>query len=183
MTTEVFQASVLVMDEVESLQGHFARTVIEAFDEEFVRLHKCSCELIETIPVDLLYGDAHADSDSASIGMLILRSSGVVEQFCGGITSNLWDDPFEWTLPESLSTTARVIEYLREVEETRKHAFACFAGDEDLLKMIATPSGEMRPLVSLILDTLVRAVRFQDRAVSLLPKRSQELVADRQTYS
>ncbi|HYN25912.1 MAG TPA: hypothetical protein VES69_12800, partial [Pyrinomonadaceae bacterium] len=102
---------------------------------------------------------------------------------CGGITSNLWDDPFEWTLPETLSTSARVIEYLSEVEETRKHAFACFAGDGDLLKKIATPSGEMRPLISLLLDTLVRALGFQGRAVALLATVSQDFLSDRQQNS
>jgi hypothetical protein len=31
----------------------------------------------------------------------ILRSARIVEQVSGGITANLWDDPFEWTLPET----------------------------------------------------------------------------------
>jgi hypothetical protein len=156
------------MEEVLSVQTHPERTVIESFDTEFHRLHARSCKLIETIPVEMLYRDSHANSGSGSVGVFVLKTAGVVEQTCGGITSNLWDDPFEWTLPETLSTSARVIEYLCEVEETRKHAFACFAGDEDLLKKIATPSGEMRPLISLLLDTLVRALGFQGRAVSLL---------------
>ena len=174
--TESLPARVLLMDEVAGLPGHPERTVIETFDTEFERLHARSCRLIETIPVELLYGEPHSSSDSASVGVLVLRSAGVVEQTCGGITSNLWDDPFEWTLPEALTTSARVIEYLREVEETRKHAFACVAGDGDLLKMIATPSGKMRPLVSLILDTLVQALRFQGCAVAELAKVSQGLL-------
>jgi hypothetical protein len=53
------------------------------------------------------------------------------------------------------------------VEGTRKHAFACFAGDGDLLKKIATPSGEMCPLSSLLLDTLERAFALQGRAAAL----------------
>lgn len=174
--TESLPATVLVLNEVAGLQARPERTVIETFDSEFERLHARSCRLIETTPVELLYRDARASGDSASVGVLVLRSAGVVEQTCGGITSNLWDDPFEWTLPEALSTSARVIEYLREVEETRKHAFACVAGDSDLLKMIATPSGEMRPLVSLILDTLVRALRFQGRAVAELATVSHGLL-------
>ncbi len=76
-------------------------------------------------------------------------------------------------MPETLSTSARVVEYLGEVEKTRKHAFACFSGDGDLLKKIATPSGKMRPLVGLLLDTLLRALEFQSRAVALLPKVAQ----------
>ena len=164
---ENLPATVLVMDEVVSLQTHSERTVIESFDTEFQRLHERSYKLIETVPDEMLYGDSHANSYSASVGELVLRSAGVVEQTCGGISSNLWDDPFEWTLPETLSTRARIIEYLGEVEETRKHAFACFSGDDDLLKKIATPSGQMRPLISLLLDTLVRALGFQGRAMAL----------------
>ncbi|CAN5776190.1 hypothetical protein BH18ACI4_BH18ACI4_16360 [soil metagenome] len=155
------------MDKGVRVKTHPERNVIESFEREFERLHARSCKLIETTPVQLLYGSSHANDNSKSVGLFILRSAGVVEQTCGGITSNLWDDPFEWTLPETLSTSARVIEYLGEVEETRKHAFACFAGDGDLLKKIATPSGEMRPLISLLLDTLVRALGFQGRAVAL----------------
>src|SRR5688572_19552426 len=133
------------------------RIVIGSFDKEFERIHKRSCSLIEKTAVGKLYSNLSDDPGSSSVGMLLLRSAGVVEQTCGGITTNLWDDPFEWTLPETLSTRARVIEYLAEVKETRRHAFACFTGDGDLLKKIALPSGEMRPLKSLLLDTLGRA--------------------------
>jgi hypothetical protein len=170
---------VSMMDQVVGVQTYPERVVIESFDTEFERLHARSCRLIETTPLAILYRDSQANIDSASVVVFVLRSAGVVEQTCGGLTSNLWDDPFEWTLPEQLSTGARVIEYLREVEETRKHAFACFARDEDLLKKIATPSGEMRPLITLLLDTLVRALGFQGRAVALLATVPQHLSSDR----
>lgn len=176
--TEIVPATVLSMDEVVSVPTHPERIVIESFDTEFERLHERSCQLIETTLAEILFGDSHVIGDSASVVVFIQRSAGVVEQTCGGITSNLWDDPFEWTLPETLSTSARVREYLSEVEETRKHAFACFAGDMDLLKKIAAPSGEMRPLMSLLLDTLVRALGFQGRALALLATVSQRLPAD-----
>jgi hypothetical protein len=178
--TESLGVTVSVMDEVVGVQTHPERIVVESFDAEFERLHARSCKLIETTPLAILYSDSHANIDSASVGVFILRSAGVVEQTCGGITSNLWDDPFEWTLPETLSNSARVIEYLGEVEKTRKYAFACFAGDEDLLKNIATPSGETRPLISVLLDTLVRALGIQGRAVALLEIVSQDLMSDRQ---
>lgn len=171
-------ATVEVMDEFLSVQTHPERTVIESFDTQFERLHVRSCKLIETSPVEMLYGNSQMSSETASVATFVLRSAGVVEQTCGGITSNLWDDPFEWTLPETLSTRARVMEYLAEVEETRKHAFDCFAADEDLLKKIATPSGEMRLLISLLLDTLVRALEFQGRAVALVVTISHDLLSD-----
>lgn len=143
------------------------RIVIGTFDKEFERIHKRSCALIEKTPVGKLYSNLSDDSGSSSVGMLLLRSAGFVEQTCGGITTNLWDDPFEWTLPETLSTNDQVIEYLEEVEQTRKRAFACFAEDADLLKKIATPSGKMRPLISVLLETLLRALEFQGRALAL----------------
>lgn len=153
-----------------SAQTSTERTVIESFDQEFARLHARSCLLIETTPVEVLYDDPsgkETGSRSPSVGECVLRSAGVVEQTFGGLTSNLWDNPFEWTLPETLSTRARVIEYLSEVEETRKHAFASLTLDADLLKTVATPSGEMRPLINLLLDTLVRSLGFQGRAVAI----------------
>ena len=157
------------------------RTVIESFDEEFARLHARACRLIATTPDEILYRDLSPttrDEPSQSIGECVLRSAASVEQTFGGITSNLWDDPFEWTLPETLSSRARIVEYLTEVEETRKHAFGCFAGDADLLKKIATPSGEMPPLINLLLDTLARALNYQGRAVALRAKLSNTRPAE-----
>ncbi len=146
------------------------RTVIDSFDEEFARLHARACRLINTTPDEVLYRDTNTTTGDAtfpSVGECVLRSAGAVEQTFGGITSNLWDDPFEWTLPETLSTRALIVEYLTEVEQTRKHAFGCFVGDSDLLKKIATPSGEMHPLINLLQDTLVRAVGYQGRAIAI----------------
>ena len=149
--------------------GPAERTIIENFDAEFVALHGRSCRLIESTPAELLYHAACAPKPalavSRSVGEYVLRSAGVVEQTFGGITTNLWDDPFEWTLPETLSTPARVIEYLAEVEETRQRAFASFGTDRDLLKRVATPSDNLRPIISLLLETLVRAQNYQGRAL------------------
>ena len=103
-----------------------------------------------------------------SVGESLLRCAAAVEQTFGGITSNLWDDPFEWTLPEYLSTSAKVIEHLTEVEATRKRAFSSFDDDACLLKHVATPSGETRLLVELLLGTLVRAADYQGQAVVTL---------------
>jgi hypothetical protein len=56
-----------------------------------------------------------------------------------------------------------LLEYLDEVEATRKRGFGLFKNDEDLLKEVMTPSGRMH-LASLLLDTLVRARNQQLRA-------------------
>jgi hypothetical protein len=94
----------------------------------------------------------------------VLRSAGAVERTFGGITTNLWDDPFEWTLPETLSNAGLIAGYLHEVEATRLRGFELFGGDEDLLKEIAVPSGEMQTIYALLLDTLARAAHHEGRA-------------------
>jgi hypothetical protein len=94
----------------------------------------------------------------------ILRSAAIVEQMCGGLTANLWDDPFEWTLPETLSNVDRISEYLAEVDVARKRAFASI-DDAALSKYIAVPSGESQQLIGVLLETLVRASEFRGRAI------------------
>ncbi|MDX6290740.1 MAG: hypothetical protein QOH42_2539, partial [Blastocatellia bacterium] len=98
-----------------------------------------------------------------SCGEHLLRSAAVVEQTFGGITTNLWDDPFEWTLPETLPTPDKVSGYLDEVEATRKHGFQLLKSDMDLVKEIMAPSGSTQ-LLPLLLDTLARAAHHQGRS-------------------
>lgn len=141
--------------------------LISALDEQFERLHARSRALIEAVPVEKLYWQPRQSPGAFpvySCGEHILRSAGAVEQTFGGLTVNLWDDPFEWTLPESLSTPARIIEYLNEVEATRRRGFALFRSDEELVKEISVPSGEMQPLGALLFETLERAAHHQGRA-------------------
>jgi hypothetical protein len=139
------------------------REIVESLDREFARLHLNCCHLIERTSAELLYrpgGNAHA-----LLAENILRAAAAVERTFGGITSNLWDDPFEWTLPEQLSTSAKVIQHLKEVEELRRHAFASFSDDQCLLKQVAVPSGDVRPLIGLLLETLVTAVAHHSQAL------------------
>ena len=94
----------------------------------------------------------------------LVRSAAAVEQMCGGLTANLWDDPFEWTLPETLYNPDRVIEYLDEVDLARQRTFSSI-DDAALIKLISVPSGESRLLISLLLETLVKASEFRGRAL------------------
>ena len=154
----------------ESAQTGSNRNIINALDEEFARLHARSCQLVKATSIENFYHASKGmarDAAVQSVGESLLRSAAAVEQTFGGITSNLWDDPFEWTLPENLSTRERVIEYLEEVETTRKLAFNRFSSDSDLLKEVSVPSGETLALISLLLETLIRASDFQGRAVAL----------------
>lgn len=138
-----------------------------SFNEQFERLHARSCSLIEALPAEKLYwqpGESTGAFPVYSCGEHLLRSAAAVEQTFGGITTNLWDDPFEWTLPEMLTTPARVAEYLAEVEATRRRGFALFGSDDDLSKDFAHPSGEIRTLFAVLLETLARAAHHQGRA-------------------
>jgi hypothetical protein len=141
--------------------------LISSLDEQFARLHTRSRAVIESVPGEKLYWQPRQSPGAFpvhSCGEHLLRSAAAVEQTFGGITTNLWDDPFEWTLPESLQTPESVADYLSEVESTRRRGFALFRDDEDLMKEIMVPSGEMRLLCMLVLETLERAAHHQGRA-------------------
>jgi len=141
--------------------------LLSALDEQFARLHAGALALAGAVPADKLYWQPRASSGPFpvySCGEHLLRGAAAVEQTFGGITANLWDDPFEWTLPETLPTPASVADYLGEVEATRRRGFALIGGDEDLRKELAVPSGEMQTLFRLLLDTLARAAHHQGRA-------------------
>jgi hypothetical protein len=136
-------------------------------DERFARLHARSDALIRAVPAEKLYWQPRSSSGAFpvySCGEHILRSAAAVEQTFGGLAANLWDDPFEWTLPEALATPEQVAAYLAEVEATRQRGFALFQSDDDLAKEVALPSGETEPLLALLVDTLARAAHHQGRA-------------------
>jgi hypothetical protein len=121
-------------------------------------------ELVRSVDQDLLYDHPPA----MSTGEQILRSAGVMEQTFGGLTANLWDDPFEWTLPETLSTPASIVEHLSEVDALRRRVFDSIDGDGALGKYVAVPSGEPKTLVQLLIETLARACDYRGRAVAAL---------------
>ena len=139
------------------------RQIVQHLEQEFSELIKSLKDLVRSVPTELLYRHPPA----VSIGENILRSAAVVEQTCGGLTSNLWDDPFEWTLPETLSNPDRIVEYLSEVDAARQRAFSSIQDDSALTKFISDPSGE-RLLISLLLETLVKAAELRGRAVAVI---------------
>jgi hypothetical protein len=165
------------MDDTTNAQTLGKREIVESLDREFARLHLNSCAIIENTPGDSLYethapvGLSAANSEPAppaSVGESVLRCAAAVEQTFGGITANLWDDPFEWTLPEYLSTPQKVKDHLIEVEAMRLRAFGSFADDACLQKHVATPSSETQPLIELLSETLLRAADYQRQALLVL---------------
>jgi hypothetical protein len=147
-----------------------ARDIVDHLDLEFTGLLNSLKDLASSVPRDLLYRNPPA----ISIGENILRSAAAIEQTCGGLATNLWDDPFEWTLPETLSTPELVVDYLSEVDLARQRAFNSIHDDGALSKYISVPSGEPRPLVSLLLETLVSAGDYRGRAIATFKILSSE---------
>jgi hypothetical protein len=121
--------------------------IVESLDKQFAVLINSLKELVGQVDAEKL-----------------LRSAAVLEQMFGGLTANLWDDPFEWTLPETLSTSDLVIEHLSEVDALRQRFFGSLDGDEALSKLVSVPSGESRILVELLLEALVKASDYRGRA-------------------
>lgn len=108
-----------------------------------------------------------------SCGEYLLRSAAMVEKTFGGITTRLWDDPFEWTLPEKLADHESILRYLDEVEETRIKGLSFFATDADLHRRIPAPE-KLRPIIDILLDTLAKAAHFQGRAFAVFQMVSDE---------
>ena len=144
------------------------REIVQYIDREFAGLLKSLKDLASSVPGKLLYR-----SPPASIGECILRSGAAIEQICGGLTSNLWDDPFEWTLPETLSNSDLIVDYLSEVDRLRELAFNSISDDGVLTKYISAPNGEQQ-LINLLLETLVRASDYHGRAVATIKMLSGE---------
>jgi hypothetical protein len=142
---------------------------IEIFDGQFLKLHRRACEFVGLVPTEKLYWQPRASEalfPVNSCGEFILRSAAAVEQTFGGITTRLWDDPFEWTLPEALSTNDLILNYLAEVEETRQKGFAFFASDDDLRREIPAPE-RLKTIFQILLETTARAEHFQGRAFAV----------------
>lgn len=143
--------------------------ILTALDQRFRDLDTRSRALLEMIPPERLYwqpGLAGALFPINSCGEYLLRSAAAVEQAAGGITTRLWDDPFEWTLPEALATAGLVAGYLDEVESARRRAFLFIGSDAELGRRIPAPE-KLKPLFEIILDALLRAEHFGGRAAAV----------------
>ena len=140
------------------------RQLVNHLDEEFTRLIISLQQLVSSVTADVLYRRPPA----VTIGDNVLRSAAKLEQTFGGLTANLWDDPFEWTLPETLATTELVNQYLSEVDEARRRALRSIASDRELTREILGPWDEPRSLFAVLLEALVEASDYHGRAVATL---------------
>src|SRR5687768_16402524 len=145
------------------------RNLLDIFNSSFEGVSRRTLGLLEiTSEPDLFRRPRELPRSFAlfTIGEYVLRSAATVEQTFGGITRRLWDDPFEWTLPEKLSTIELVIEYIAEVDAARLAAFGFLANDDSLLKTLPAPV-EIRPIAQVLSDTLLRAEHYLGRAYSI----------------
>ena len=150
--------------------------VLKALDEQFVALDRRARDLLARLDQDQLFKRPDGSPTSMtpfSCGEYLLRSAGRVEMTFGGITTRLWDDPFEWTLPEKLSTRPAILQYLDEVEATRLKGFSFFASDDDLGREIPAPE-KMRRLADILIDTISQASHLQGRAFAILQTLSSD---------
>ena len=144
--------------------------LIDTFDRKFAGLHSRSMQILSMTGDENLYRRPRELSRTFTmftVGEYLLRSAASVEQTFGGITTRLWDDPFEWTLPEKLNSTTLVAEYLEEVERTRQRGLVFITTDDAMHKLIPAPS-EIKPILEVLLDTIIRAEHYQGRAAALL---------------
>ncbi len=163
-------------DKILAFAFYFMRTLIDSFDRQFFALHQRSFKFIKLIPNEKLFWKPRELNETYamfSCGKYILRSAGAVEQTFGGIMTRLWDDPFEWTLPEELSTADLILDYLTEVEETRCRGLSLIATDEDLQREMPAPE-KLKTIFEILLDTIARAEHFQGRAFAVFQMFSNE---------
>ncbi len=146
------------------------RDLIEILEKRFAGLDAAQRSILGAVPAERLYWqprESEALFPVNSVGEFVLRSAAAVESTFGGITTRLWDDPFEWTLPEALPTPAAVLGYLDEVAVARTNGFAFFTDDADLARSIPAPE-KLKPLSEILIDSLLRAEHFLGRAFGVL---------------
>lgn len=145
------------------------RILLTTYESQFTAWYSRAVALLGQVPEAKLYWQPRQSNvlPVYSCGEYLLRSAGAVEQLFGGLTAQLWDDPFEWTLPEALPTAAKIIEYLSETDATRQRGFALLTTDNALTKEVMTPWG-VRTVAALLLQTLARTAYYEGCAAATL---------------
>ncbi len=150
--------------------------LMENFKLQFEKSELNSRRLLEKLTDEQLFEKPRQLPRSMtmfSCGEYILRSAAAIEQTFGGITTKLWDDPFEWTLPESLDSVGKISEYLSEVRAAKGRGFAFLTSDHDLTKRIPAPE-KLKTIHQILLETLDRSAHFQGRAYAVYQMLSDE---------
>jgi hypothetical protein len=146
------------------------RTHIDDLARQFADLHHARIETAKRAGDAYIYQtDQRHETDlwPISVGTYLIRSAAIVEQTFNGITTRLWDDPFEWTLPERLPTVDDLVAYFEEVEAARIRGFGFLRSDDDLSKSIPAPVA-LKTLDQLLTETIGRSTYYLSQAKSLL---------------
>ena len=146
------------------------RTLVEEMESEFADVEARLRSLLETTPEEVLFAKPLHDEKTLvelSVGGCIIRAAAMIEQVFLGITRRLWDDPFEWTLPEKLSSRNAILEYIAEVSETRAKGMAFLTSDSDLSRRLPAPE-ELRSIFAALTEALLRAENLLGKAEVIL---------------
>jgi uncharacterized damage-inducible protein DinB len=138
-------------------------STVEVIGRELERIHQNLVDVLDLIPEERLYLKPFESPNFIrvySCGELISHIGGIVEYTFNGITSNLWEEPFEWITREVLPTRAHVAAYLEEVARVRRMAFDDFR-DDDLPKQIYFPNGVGTTLGEILTKTLSHAAHHR----------------------
>jgi len=141
--------------------------LVEIFAAQFERLERGWFELLKDLPDDrlfLVFDRAAAADRQMTPASLLIRSAARIEQVFGGLTVRLWDDPFEWTLPESLSTRERVTGYLHEVRDLRLKGLSMFRTDKELFCTVPAPE-QLTPVAEVLISALLDAAELYEKAL------------------
>jgi len=153
------------------------RDLIQSFEREFSAIDTRSRQILSLLTEDQLYRRPRPSEHSLipfSVGEFLLRSGAAVEQTFGGLTRRLWDDPFEWTLPEKLASIENVRSYLDEVAHTTASGLTLLQDDSDLIKMVQAPAG-LVAIQTLLTQTISAANHYQGRAFAIF-----QVISDQQ---
>jgi hypothetical protein len=143
--------------------------LIDTIREHFRDLDKRQRSVLARVPDDMLFWTPSSTSDTMltlSVGGGVLRSAAMVEQVFLGLTRRLWDDPFEWTLPEKLSTKKAIVEYLDEVAATRSQGLAFITSDADLSRQLPAPEA-LKPILQVMIESIAKAENYLGRSEAI----------------
>ena len=151
-------------------------TLLDTFNASFDTVSRRTRAILDLTSDEVLYQRPRELPQTFAmftVGEYVLRSAAAVEQTFGGITTRLWDDPFEWTLPEKLHSVALIKEYLDEVDKTRADGFAFLRDDGSLAKAIPAPA-TIKPISQVLIETLTRSEHYLGRAYAVFQMLSDE---------
>ena len=150
--------------------------LLDTFNSSFAAVSVRTRAILDLTTDDFLYQrprDLPNTFAMFTVGEYVLRSAAAVEQTFGGITTRLWDDPFEWTLPEKLHSVGLIKEYLDEVDQTRAGGISFIATDESLVRSIPAPV-KILPIAQVLIETLSRSEHYLGRAYAVFQMISDE---------